>query len=73
MSAPAFARYCCDHKMELVTHYRDGNELVLCRQCGRREEISTSGHGVRPLRETVKTQETADLMAGILAGLPADL
>jgi len=58
--------------MEVVRRYKeDGNTLVTCRSCGRREEIATSGYAVRPLREAVKAQETADLMADILAGLPA--
>ena len=76
MSAPTFARSCidCGHDMELVRRYRDGNELVGCQPCGRHEEISQTGYQVPgQLREAVKTQETADLMADILAGLPANL
>jgi hypothetical protein len=73
MSAPTFARYCCGHAMELERRYPDGNELVRCRHCDRREEIATSGYAVRPLREQVKTEATADVMAEIMAGLPAAL
>ena len=71
---PTFDRYCivCGHDMELVRRYRDGNELVSCRPCGRQEEISQTGYQVPGLqREAVKTQATADLMADILAGIPA--
>jgi hypothetical protein len=73
MSITTVGRYCCGNAMELVRHYRDGNELVVCRSCGRREEIATSGYAVRPLREQVKTEATADVMAEIMAGLPAAL
>ena len=76
MSAPTFSRSCivCGHDMELARRYRDGNELVSCQPCERQEEISHTGYQVPgPLREVVKTQATADLMAGILAGLPANL
>lgn len=74
MSAPTFARYCivCGHDMELTKRYRNGDELVSCQPCGRQEEISQTGYQIPgPRRETVKTQATADLMADILAGMPA--
>jgi hypothetical protein len=74
MREPTFARYCCGPgMMELERKYPDGNELVVCHSCGRREEIATSGFAVRPPREAVRTQATADAMAEILAGLPATI
>ncbi len=70
---PKFNRYCCGRPMELGRHYQDGNELLACRSCGRQEEIASSGYAVRSLRDAVKTQVIADVMADILAGLPAEL
>jgi hypothetical protein len=73
MNTPTFTRHCCSQPMTFERRYPDGSELVVCHSCGRREEIATSGFAVRPLREAVKTQATADAMAEILAGLPATI
>ena len=53
-------RYCCDRKMQLLTSYRNGNELVVCRQCNRHEEISGSGYSIPQIDPRSAAERHAD-------------